>query len=90
MENYLLNQSGLQTMNNDVALGAVANKEFMKTLESDQRRRYLQNAMNGLLMPNVPEMGKFWNSMQSALSNIANGREDVDSALDNAAKSIRN
>ena len=41
-------------------------------------------------MPNVPEMGKFWNSMEAALSNIANGREEVNAALDNAANRILN
>ena len=91
IENYLLTQSGLETMNNDVALGATANKEFMKKVGANPNiKATYQNAMNGLLMPNVPEMGKFWSSMQSALSNIANGREEVDPALDNAAKSILN
>ena len=91
LENYLLTRSGLETMNKDVPLGAVANKAYMQTLQSDPRiAATYTNAMNGLLMPNVPEMGKFWNSMQAALTNIANDREGVDKALDNAAQIIRN
>ncbi|MRI32337.1 maltose/maltodextrin ABC transporter substrate-binding protein MalE [Endozoicomonas sp. OPT23] len=91
LENYLLTQSGLETMNKDVPLGAVANKAFMKKLSSDPRiQATYQNAVGGLLMPNVPEMGKFWSSMGSALSNITTGREPVDVALDNAAKRILN
>ena len=91
LENYLLTAEGLETMNNDVALGAVANKEFMETLKSDARiASTYDNAINGLLMPNVPEMGKFWNSMEAALTNIANGREAVEPALDNAAHRILN
>ncbi|UYM17319.1 maltose/maltodextrin ABC transporter substrate-binding protein MalE [Endozoicomonas euniceicola] len=91
LENYLLSKDGLKTMNNDVPLGAVANKAFMEELKSDPRiAATYEGAMNGLLMPNVPEMGKFWSSMEAALNNIANGREEVNAALDNAAKRIAN
>ena len=91
LETYLLSMDGLETMNNDVALGAVANKEFMETLKDDARiAATYDNAMSGLLMPNVPEMGKFWSAMEAALTNIANGREDVVPALDNAAERILN
>ena len=91
LENYLLTQDGLETMNKDVPLGAVPNKEFMKKLSSDPRiKATYQNAVNGILMPNVPEMGKYWSSMSSALSNMTTGREKVDIALDNAAKRILN
>ena len=91
LESYLLSKDGLKTMNDDVPLGAVANKAFMEELKSDPRiAATYEGAMNGLLMPNVPEMGKFWSSMEAALNNIANGREEVDIALDNAAKRILN
>lgn len=91
LENYLLTQEGLDTLNKDTALGAVANKEFMEKLKADPRiAATYDNAINGLLMPNVPEMGKFWSAMEAALRNISTGREDVDSALDNAAKRIIN
>ena len=91
LESYLLSEAGLKTMNNDVPLGAVANKAFMKELKSDPRiEATYQNAMNGLLMPNVPEMGKFWSSMEAALTNISTGREDVNAALDGAAQRILN
>lgn len=91
LEKYLLTRSGLETMNKDVPLGAVVNKAYMKELGKDPRiAATYQNAINGLLMPNVPQMSKFWNSMQAALSNIANGRENVNAALDNAAKTMKN
>ena len=91
LENYLLSQEGLETMNSDVPLGAVANKEFMDTLKDDARiAATYDNAINGLLMPNVPEMGRFWSAMEAALTNVANGREAPESALDNAAQRILN
>jgi maltose/maltodextrin transport system substrate-binding protein len=39
-------------------------------------------------MPNVPEMGAFWSAMAAALTNISSGRQEVDAALDDAAKRI--
>ena len=91
LEHYLLTEKGLETMNKDVSLGAVANKAYLKKLSADERiASTYQNATNGLLMPNVPQMGKFWASMESALKNIAFGREKVDVALDNAAQQIVN
>ncbi|WP_062261487.1 maltose/maltodextrin ABC transporter substrate-binding protein MalE [Endozoicomonas arenosclerae] len=91
LENYLLTDDGLRTMNSDVPLGAVANKSYMKELEKDPRiKATYDNAVHGLLMPNVPEMGKFWSAMESALLNITSGRQDYKSALNDAAKRIVN
>ncbi|KEQ19441.1 maltose/maltodextrin ABC transporter substrate-binding protein MalE [Endozoicomonas numazuensis] len=91
LENYLLTENGLRTMNGDVPLGAVANKAYMKELEKDPRiKATYDNAINGLLMPNVPEMGKFWSAMESALLNITSGRQDYKSALNDAARRIVN
>ena len=91
LENYLLTDDGLRTMNKDVPLGAVANKSYMKELSSDPRiKATYDNAVNGLLMPNVPEMGKFWSAMESTLLNITSRRQDYKSALNDAAKRIVN
>ena len=78
-------------MNSDVPLGAVANKSYMKELKSDPRiRATYENAINGLIMPNVPEMGKFWSAMSAALRNITSGRQGYKQALDAAASQIVN
>ena len=39
-------------------------------------------------MPNNPEMGRFWSSMQSELQNMTEGRQSPKEALDAAAKRI--
>lgn len=89
MENYLLSQHGLNTMNNDVPLGAVANLEMMKKLIKDPRiAATYTNVKQGLIMPNVPEMGKFWSAMETALRNITSGRQNYHDALNDAAKRI--
>lgn len=91
LENYLMTEQGLKTMNKDVALGAVTHKAFMKELESDPRiATTFKNAQNGVLMPNIPEMGKFWPAMEAAYRNIVSGREKVEVALKNAEKRIVN
>ncbi|UYM17324.1 maltose/maltodextrin ABC transporter substrate-binding protein MalE [Endozoicomonas euniceicola] len=89
LENYLLIDDGLRTMNKDVPLGAVANKSYMKELQKDPRiSATYDNAMNGMIMPNVPEMGKFWSAMEAALKNITSGRQGYKEALNDAAKRI--
>ena len=63
----------------------------MKKLASDPRiAATYQNVTNGLLMPNVPEMGKFWSATQTALTNITTGQESVEVALNNAGKRSAN
>lgn len=89
LENYLLTEQGLTIMNNDVPLGAVANLAMMKKLMKDPRiAATYQNVEQGLIMPNVPEMGKFWSAMETALRNITSGRQNYRQALNDAAKRI--
>lgn len=89
LENYLLTEQGLTVMNNNVPLGAVANNAMMKKLMNDPRiAATYQNVQQGLIMPNVPEMGKFWSAMETALRNITSGRQNYREALNDAAKRI--
>ncbi len=70
-------------------LGAVANTAYMEELSANPHiKATFENAQMGEPMPNVPEMGAFWSSMAAALTNITSGRQDVDAALDDAAKRI--
>lgn len=89
LENYLMKLDGLRTVNNDVPLGAVANKELMSELSADANiAATFKNAELGAPMPNVPEMGAFWSAMSPALKNITAGRQDVADALNDAASRI--
>jgi len=86
LENHVLKLEGLKTINADVALGTPANKAFFKELsENANIKATMENARRGEPMPNIPEMGKFWSSMGSALENITNGRQSPKEALDAAA-----
>ena len=86
LENYVMKLDGLKTINADVPLGTPANKAFFKELsENPNIKATMENARRGEPMPNIPEMGKFWSSMASALENITNGRQSPKEALDAAA-----
>ncbi|MGM0773530.1 maltose/maltodextrin ABC transporter substrate-binding protein MalE [Marinobacter sp.] len=89
LENYALSVKGLKMVNDDVPLGAVANREFMDELSSDPNiAATFENAELGEPMPSVPAMGAFWSSMGPALQNITSGRQSVEDALNSAAQRI--
>ena len=89
LENSVLTLDGLKTINADVALGTPANKAFFKELsENPNIKATMDNAQVGKPMPNIPEMGKFWAALQSALENITSGRQPPKDALDGAAARI--
>ncbi|HEY6513948.1 MAG TPA: maltose/maltodextrin ABC transporter substrate-binding protein MalE [Burkholderiaceae bacterium] len=86
IENHVMKIDGLKMINADVPLGTPANKAFFKELsENPNIKATMENARRGEPMPNIPEMGKFWSSMASALENITNGRQAPKEALDAAA-----
>jgi maltose/maltodextrin transport system substrate-binding protein len=90
IENYLLTLDGLKTLDKDVSVGVTAHKEFYKTRATDPLiTATMSNIKTGVLMPSLPEMGKFWSAMGSALPNITQGRQKPKEALDAAAQRIK-
>jgi maltose/maltodextrin transport system substrate-binding protein len=90
LENYLLSMDGLHAMNAAVPLGVPANMAFYAELKSDPLiAGTMAAAKSGSLMPNNPEMARFWTVMLAALQNITQGRETVKEGLDRAAKRIK-
>lgn len=89
IENYMLTPAGLKTIDDDVPLGVPASKAFYEQLKSNPNiQATMASAQDGTPMPNNPEMGRFWSSMQSALQNMTEGRQTPKAALDAAAKRI--
>ncbi|MBP2199743.1 maltose/maltodextrin ABC transporter substrate-binding protein MalE [Pantoea cypripedii] len=85
LENYLLTDAGLDAVNKDKPLGAVALKSFQQQLEKDPRiAATMSNAQNGDIMPNIPQMAAFWYAMRTATLNALSGRQTVDAALKDA------
>jgi maltose/maltodextrin transport system substrate-binding protein len=89
IENYMLSVNGLKTINADVPLGTPANKALFNELKSNPNiQATMASAQDGAPMPNNPEMGRFWSSMEAALKNMTEGRQSPKEALDGAAKRI--
>ncbi|AOY00892.1 maltose/maltodextrin ABC transporter substrate-binding protein MalE [Jeongeupia sp. USM3] len=89
IENHMLTLKGLKTVNADVPLGVPANKAFYNELKADPNiQATMASAKNGGPMPNNPEMGKFWSTMESTLKNVTQGRQGVKAGLDAAAARI--
>lgn len=89
LENYLLTDSGLETVDKDTSLGAVALKSYQEKLASDPRiAATMENANNGEIMPNIPQMSRFWYSEKAAIGNATTGRQSVKDALDEAQAKI--
>jgi maltose/maltodextrin transport system substrate-binding protein len=40
-----------------------------------------ENALNGVVMPNIPQIGRFWSSMKAALEIATSGRATPEAAL---------
>ncbi|MGX2948734.1 maltose/maltodextrin ABC transporter substrate-binding protein MalE [Frederiksenia canicola] len=89
LENHLLTDMGLETVNKDAPLGAVALKSYQAKLASDSRiAATMQNAENGEVMPNIPQMSRFWYSEKAAINAAVTGRQSVKAALDEAQAKI--
>ncbi|WP_117233119.1 maltose/maltodextrin ABC transporter substrate-binding protein MalE [Vibrio maerlii] len=85
LENYVLTNEGLKSLNDDKPLGAVALNSFQQQLDSDARiAATMDNAMNGEIMPNIPQFTTFWYSIEEALGNVVDGRQGVAEALKTA------
>ncbi|WP_413721968.1 maltose/maltodextrin ABC transporter substrate-binding protein MalE [Sodalis sp. RH24] len=83
LENYLLTRDGLDAMNKDKPLGAVALKSYQAELAKDPRiAATMANAQQGEIMPNIPQMSAFWYAERSAVVNAINGKQSVQAALD--------
>ncbi|MDG2954207.1 maltose/maltodextrin ABC transporter substrate-binding protein MalE [Bisgaard Taxon 10/6] len=90
IENYLLTEESLATINKTNTLGAIPLLSLQEKLSSDPRvEATMINAENGEIMPNIPQMTAFWYAENSAIKNAVIGRQTVKQALDEAASRIR-
>jgi maltose/maltodextrin transport system substrate-binding protein len=90
LEKFLMKPEGLKLVNDDVPIGVPANKEFYKQIvkENPLVAKTKENLDNGVLMPNVPEMGRFWSAMAASLENPTTGQATPEKTLNNAKKNI--
>ena len=86
MEDYLLTESGLHAVNDDKPLGAVAHLDVVKTLSEDPFIDHtFRSASRGEIMPNIPEMKRFWDLMTIRFDGMLADDYPIASTLKEAA-----
>ena len=90
LEEYVCTDDGLKAIDADVAVGVPALKGLADELSAKNPliKATYENAQNGVVMPNIPQMGKFWGAMGAALQIATTGRATPQAALDEAANLI--
>ncbi len=88
IEKYICTADGLKTIDADVPIGVPALKSLYDEMAAKNPliKVTYDNAQNGVVMPNIPEMGKFWSSMASAFQIATNGQASPEAALADAKK----
>ncbi|MBV9298502.1 MAG: maltose/maltodextrin ABC transporter substrate-binding protein MalE [Verrucomicrobia bacterium] len=91
IEGYLISEEGLNAMNDAKPIGIPALKSLAEKLDREDPllKEMKMCVEQGEVMPNIPEMGRFWTAVSSALQLAANGQAPVQSALDEAAENMR-
>ncbi|HEY5744006.1 MAG TPA: maltose/maltodextrin ABC transporter substrate-binding protein MalE [Terrimicrobiaceae bacterium] len=90
LEKYVCTEEGLRAIDAEVAIGVPALKNLADEMSAQNHliKVTYENALNGVVMPNVPQIGRFWSAMGAALQIATNGNATPQKALDEAEKSI--
>ncbi|MBV9997855.1 MAG: maltose/maltodextrin ABC transporter substrate-binding protein MalE [Verrucomicrobia bacterium] len=90
LEKYVVTDDGLKTVNADVPIGVPALQATYTELAAKDPlvKMTYENVRNGEIMPNIPQMGKFWSSMVAALEVATNGQASPQAALAEAKKNM--
>jgi maltose/maltodextrin transport system substrate-binding protein len=91
LENYFLTDDALAVMNDAKPIGVPALVSmYQKVSQNDPRLRELKASVDyGQVMPNIPQMGRFFSALGAALQLAADGRLSPRSALLQAAANMR-
>jgi len=86
IEKYLDTADGLRSINANVPLGVPALQSLIDEMTADNPliKTTFENVRTGVLMPNIPQMGKFWSAMAAAFQIATNGQASPQAALDSA------
>lgn len=91
LERYLLTDDGLRAINRAEPIGVPALASLYEELaREDIRLRQLKSAVDlGQIMPNIPQMGRFFSAVGTALEIATDGQTSAQEALREAAASMR-
>jgi maltose/maltodextrin transport system substrate-binding protein len=90
LEKYVCTAAGLKAIDADAPLGVPAVKALADEMSAQNPliKGTYENALNGVVMPNIPQMGKFWSSMKAAFEIATNGGATPEAALKDARKNM--
>jgi maltose/maltodextrin transport system substrate-binding protein len=90
LEKYVCTEDGLKAIDGDSPLGVPALTALAEEMSASNPliKGTYENALNGVVMPNIPQMGKFWSSMKAAFELATSGRASPEVALKGARKSM--
>jgi maltose/maltodextrin transport system substrate-binding protein len=91
LEEHILTSDGLKAMDADAPLGVPALKTLCDEMAAKNHliKVTYENALNGVVMPNIPQMGKFWSSMKAAFEIATNGGATPEAALQDALRNMQ-
>lgn len=90
LENYALTEEGLTAAEKLKPIGIPAlTSLYEKMAQKDELLREMKVcADDGEVMPNIPQMGRFWSAMASALQVATNGQSTAQAALTDAKETM--
>ncbi|NCC51517.1 MAG: maltose/maltodextrin ABC transporter substrate-binding protein MalE [Spartobacteria bacterium] len=90
MQDYVLTVDGLKALDADTFDGPPALVDAYNVMKSDPNvAASMANVELGVLMPNIPEMGVFWSSLESAIKTVTAGQVGAADALNSAAEIMK-
>jgi maltose/maltodextrin transport system substrate-binding protein len=91
LEHYLLTDEGLSAMNRGKPIGVPALISVYNSMAKESALlRELKTCVDyGVVMPNIPQMSRFFSSVGSALQIAADGRASAQAALRDAEENMR-
>ncbi|HEY4814899.1 MAG TPA: extracellular solute-binding protein, partial [Chthoniobacterales bacterium] len=90
LENYAITDEQLTAANRLKPIGIPALNSLYETMSKNEEllREMKVCADDGEVMPNIPQMGRFWAAMGSALQIATNGQSTAQSALTEARENM--
>ena len=90
LENYAITDEQLAAANRLKPIGIPALNSLYETMSKNEEllREMKVCADDGEVMPNIPQMGRFWSAMGSALQIATNGQSSAQSALTEARENM--
>jgi len=82
---------GQKAIDSEAPLGVPALKALADELSAKNplMKKTYENALNGVVMPNFPQIGRFWSSLKAALEIATSGRASPEAAIQSAGKNMK-